>query len=310
MSEASSAVTYTSVYTDSEPGKVFWGAEEELSDGVDVPKIYMQQFWYTISKIKDTSSYQFQLGSSEGDGIVPEVLDEPKDISISSSSSLSGFDAETKDISRVDEIKADENKADKEKATKEQAKEEPPVDEQAGDEQLVDNQARNKEAGGAQAKDHVPELIAPNTSSNLTLSSSEYGNQFIISNLYVLIFDTLKDTTKKDIQSMVDVPIHQVSTVVQRTPLVDTVIFMVTEKSKPTKTPTPSTTQAQVTSASEFDPSSKFDQALFSSALISSTLEISLVSASKPDSELLELLEMSFGSSRTSGTIPAPSLEP
>nr|GEV37137.1 putative reverse transcriptase domain-containing protein [Tanacetum cinerariifolium] len=32
MSSASSAVTYTSVYTDSEPGRVFWGAEEELSD--------------------------------------------------------------------------------------------------------------------------------------------------------------------------------------------------------------------------------------------------------------------------------------
>nr|GFB28057.1 hypothetical protein [Tanacetum cinerariifolium] len=33
MSEASSAVTYTFVYTDSEPGRVFWGANEELSDG-------------------------------------------------------------------------------------------------------------------------------------------------------------------------------------------------------------------------------------------------------------------------------------
>ncbi|GKF63568.1 hypothetical protein Tco_0187016, partial [Tanacetum coccineum] len=32
MSYASSAVTYTSVYTDSEPGRVFWGANEELSD--------------------------------------------------------------------------------------------------------------------------------------------------------------------------------------------------------------------------------------------------------------------------------------
>ncbi|GJY24466.1 hypothetical protein Tco_0398124 [Tanacetum coccineum] len=32
MSSAS-AVTYTSVYTDSEPGRVFWGADEELSDG-------------------------------------------------------------------------------------------------------------------------------------------------------------------------------------------------------------------------------------------------------------------------------------
>nr|GEW88423.1 retrotransposon protein, putative, Ty3-gypsy subclass [Tanacetum cinerariifolium] len=33
MSSASSVVTYTSVYTDSEPGGVFWGADEELSDG-------------------------------------------------------------------------------------------------------------------------------------------------------------------------------------------------------------------------------------------------------------------------------------
>nr|GEZ25498.1 hypothetical protein [Tanacetum cinerariifolium] len=32
-SSASSAVNYTSVYTDSEPGRVFWGADEELSDG-------------------------------------------------------------------------------------------------------------------------------------------------------------------------------------------------------------------------------------------------------------------------------------
>nr|GEW43776.1 putative reverse transcriptase domain-containing protein [Tanacetum cinerariifolium] len=33
MSHTSSAVTYTSVYTDSEPGRVYWGADEELSDG-------------------------------------------------------------------------------------------------------------------------------------------------------------------------------------------------------------------------------------------------------------------------------------
>ncbi|GJS02955.1 hypothetical protein Tco_0319463 [Tanacetum coccineum] len=32
MSSASSAVTYTSVYTDSEPSRVFWGADEEISD--------------------------------------------------------------------------------------------------------------------------------------------------------------------------------------------------------------------------------------------------------------------------------------
>nr|GEX49283.1 hypothetical protein [Tanacetum cinerariifolium] len=33
MSSASSPVTYTSVYTNSEPGRVFWGADEELLDG-------------------------------------------------------------------------------------------------------------------------------------------------------------------------------------------------------------------------------------------------------------------------------------
>nr|GEW34973.1 copia protein [Tanacetum cinerariifolium] len=33
MSSASSVVTYTSVYTDFELGRVFWGADEELSDG-------------------------------------------------------------------------------------------------------------------------------------------------------------------------------------------------------------------------------------------------------------------------------------
>nr|GEX40599.1 hypothetical protein [Tanacetum cinerariifolium] len=33
MSSASFAVTYASVYTDSEPGRVLWGADEELSDG-------------------------------------------------------------------------------------------------------------------------------------------------------------------------------------------------------------------------------------------------------------------------------------
>nr|GEV99924.1 retrotransposon protein, putative, Ty3-gypsy subclass [Tanacetum cinerariifolium] len=40
MSSASSTVTYTSVYTDSEPGRIFWGAEEELLDGGS-PRVIM-----------------------------------------------------------------------------------------------------------------------------------------------------------------------------------------------------------------------------------------------------------------------------
>ncbi|GJT29675.1 hypothetical protein Tco_0909950 [Tanacetum coccineum] len=38
MSSASSVVTYTFVYTDSEPGRVFWGADEEISDG-GIPRV-------------------------------------------------------------------------------------------------------------------------------------------------------------------------------------------------------------------------------------------------------------------------------
>ncbi|GKC73748.1 hypothetical protein Tco_1119631 [Tanacetum coccineum] len=38
MSSASSAVTYTSVYTDSEPGRVLWGTDEEISDG-GIPRV-------------------------------------------------------------------------------------------------------------------------------------------------------------------------------------------------------------------------------------------------------------------------------
>nr|GFB61380.1 hypothetical protein [Tanacetum cinerariifolium] len=33
MSSASSAVTYSPIYTDYEQGRVFWGVDEELSDG-------------------------------------------------------------------------------------------------------------------------------------------------------------------------------------------------------------------------------------------------------------------------------------
>ncbi|GJU67022.1 hypothetical protein Tco_1253281 [Tanacetum coccineum] len=112
---------------------------------------------------------QLSKGSSEGSGIIPEVPDEPKDNSGSSSSSLSGSNDEVQDVSSDEENKADENKA--------------------------------------------------------------------------------------DAESMVDVPIHQKDLVVQRTPLIDSVISMATEKT--TSTLTPPTIQAQVTNVSESDSSSK-----------------------------------------------------
>nr|GEZ94335.1 hypothetical protein [Tanacetum cinerariifolium] len=38
-----SAVTYTSVYTDSEPGRVFWGTDEEVSEG-GVPRVIVYEY--------------------------------------------------------------------------------------------------------------------------------------------------------------------------------------------------------------------------------------------------------------------------
>ncbi|GKF26143.1 hypothetical protein Tco_0082037, partial [Tanacetum coccineum] len=44
MSSATSAVTYTSVYTDSEPGRAFWGADdEEVSEG-GIPRVIVLRY--------------------------------------------------------------------------------------------------------------------------------------------------------------------------------------------------------------------------------------------------------------------------
>ncbi|GJW42374.1 hypothetical protein Tco_0731035 [Tanacetum coccineum] len=168
------------------------------------------------------------------------------DISGSSSSSLFGFDDETKDISSDKKVKADEHKA----------KEGKEIEEQVEDEQPVDEHARGKQVEGEQAKVHELEPAVPNPSSSLTLTSTEYGNQFINENPDVSINDILKDSIERDIRSMMDVPIHQEDPAVQRTPLVDVVILVITEKT--TSTPTPPITQPQVSNASESEPSLKF----------------------------------------------------
>ncbi|GJW21556.1 hypothetical protein Tco_0032178 [Tanacetum coccineum] len=151
---------------------------------------------------------------------------------------------------------ADEEIADEELAEEEKSKED--RDEDA--DQAMNDQARTEQVGGAQDKAHEPEPAVPNPSSSLTLSSVEYGNQFINENPDVSITDIFKDSTEIEIQSMVDVPIHQEDPVVQRTPLIDTVILMIPKRSTPT--PTPPTTEAQVTHVSESDSSSKVVQRL------------------------------------------------
>nr|GEX50327.1 hypothetical protein [Tanacetum cinerariifolium] len=109
------------------------------------------------------------------------------------------------------------------------------ADAQAREEQLVDDQA-----GKVQADVHVPEPQVEKPagqllSSSLTLSSAEYGNQFINDNPDVSINDVLKDPAKIEIQSMVKVPHRQEDRVVQRPPLVDIALPTVAPEEKAAK---------------------------------------------------------------------------
>ncbi|GKA87405.1 hypothetical protein Tco_0809169, partial [Tanacetum coccineum] len=69
---------------------------------------------------------QHSKDSSEGSCIIPDVLDEPKDNSGSSSSSLYGSDDEVQDVSSDEKNKVNESKADA-KVVEKQAGDEDPV---------------------------------------------------------------------------------------------------------------------------------------------------------------------------------------
>ncbi|GJR83326.1 hypothetical protein Tco_0154111 [Tanacetum coccineum] len=76
MSSTSSVVTYTSVYTDSEPGKVFWGADEEISDG-GIPRVIVYGYDGIPMQPVDTPSPDYIPGPEEPHTpLVPQDEDE------------------------------------------------------------------------------------------------------------------------------------------------------------------------------------------------------------------------------------------
>ncbi|GKB15199.1 hypothetical protein Tco_0849122 [Tanacetum coccineum] len=77
---------------------------------------------------------------------------------------------------------------------------------------------------------HVEKPAVPHPNSSLTLSSVEYGNQFINDNPDVSLTDVLKDKSKIEIQSMVEVLVLQENPAVQIPPLVDTTRLIKLEK--------------------------------------------------------------------------------
>ncbi|GKE45593.1 hypothetical protein Tco_1472877, partial [Tanacetum coccineum] len=69
MSSASSAVTYTFVYTDSEPGRVFWGANEEslytLEDEHEFPA-EEQPLPHVVSPTAESQGYVVESDPKDG----------------------------------------------------------------------------------------------------------------------------------------------------------------------------------------------------------------------------------------------------
>ncbi|GKA70860.1 hypothetical protein Tco_0776999 [Tanacetum coccineum] len=161
---------------------------------------------------------------------VPDGLSNRSDSSSSKSEDEEGF------LSTDDEASQEKSEDERTKVDdSEKAKDVKDADEQARKEQAMDEQAGIDQLGKVQAKVSVPDpqVEKPATqllSTSLTLSSAEYGNQFINDNPDVSLTNVLKDLAEIEILSMVDAPIHQEDPAVQRPRLVDTVISIIIEK--------------------------------------------------------------------------------
>ncbi|GKE62979.1 hypothetical protein Tco_1513346 [Tanacetum coccineum] len=76
MSSASSTVTYTSVDTDSEPGRAFWPADEELSDG-DSPRVIVYGYDGLPIQLVAPPSPDYIPGLEDPQAHDPDYVPEP-----------------------------------------------------------------------------------------------------------------------------------------------------------------------------------------------------------------------------------------
>ncbi|GKE85570.1 hypothetical protein Tco_1559312, partial [Tanacetum coccineum] len=77
MSSASSAVTYTSVYTDSEPGIVFWGADDEEKSEGGIPRVIVYGYdRLSIQPVSPPSPYYIPGPKDPQTPPVPQDEDE------------------------------------------------------------------------------------------------------------------------------------------------------------------------------------------------------------------------------------------
>ncbi|GJY81455.1 hypothetical protein Tco_0494206 [Tanacetum coccineum] len=208
--------------------------------GREIPKRLAKEALDHSQKLKgiETIQQQFQ-GSSEGAGIIQEVPDEPKDISVKADQNKPDeekADEEMKDAEKFESKKTIEEHADDEKAEEEKIEEEKAEDEQVRNDQAHDEQAKDDQAGVIIPKIQQEKPEVPPTSSSLTMSSAEYSNQFLSVSSNTSLAGILKEPAEIEIQSMVD--------------------------TTPTPSTTPPTIDAQVTPASVSDSSPTFLQRL------------------------------------------------
>nr|GEZ51475.1 hypothetical protein [Tanacetum cinerariifolium] len=99
MSSASYAVTYTSVYIDSKPGRVFWGSDEELSDEVTYTSVYIDSkpgrvFWGSDEELSDEEPIYPEYIPVEDEHILP-TEEQPLPPVVSPTAESPGYVAES-----------------------------------------------------------------------------------------------------------------------------------------------------------------------------------------------------------------------
>ncbi|GJT31725.1 hypothetical protein Tco_0922144, partial [Tanacetum coccineum] len=194
---------------------------KETGDDEEEPQLTRRR---QTSQARKASKDDFILkqrpkGPGKGSGVAPEV---PSGPSGSSSSSCSESDNEIEDILSDDERS---EAGDMEKI--EEVEDDKVNDDKAKEEKVAKEQIRDNQAKNSVLEPQVEKPAVPLISSSLTLSSVEYGNQFINDNPDVSINEVLKDLAEIKIQSMVEILVLQEKPTDQRPPLVDTTMTMI-----------------------------------------------------------------------------------
>nr|GEY51176.1 hypothetical protein [Tanacetum cinerariifolium] len=157
MSSASSVVTYTSVYTDSKPGRVFWGADEELSDEVPQDEDEREPMFIQLHDPDYVPEPMYPEYIPLEDEHVLSTEDQPLPLVVSPTAESPGYVAESDPEEDPKEYEDDES-------------EDGPVDypmDRGDDEDGDDDDSSRDDADDEDEEDKEDEHLAPADSANV-----------------------------------------------------------------------------------------------------------------------------------------------